>query len=107
MYLMSAISIERYYVIHKPMNIKKINYTSVYLIVFACIALSVFWTSAPFFGWSHYAFEGVKTSCSIEWNEYNFSVLSYNMAIFLFVVVVPLIGILFADYNILIVVSNL
>ena len=105
MYLMSAISIERYYVIHKPMNIKKVSYTAVYFVVFVCVFLGLFWTVVPFFGWSHYSFEGVKTSCSIEWNEYNFNVLSYNMAILLFVFFIPLIGIILADYKILIVVS--
>lgn len=106
MYLMSAISIERYYVIHKPMNIKKVSYTAVNFVVFVCLGLGLFWSSAPIIGWSHYSFEGVKTSCAIEWNESSLNVLSYNMTILVFVFFIPLVCIVLADFNILIVVSK-
>ena len=106
MYLMSAISIERYYVIQKPMNIKKVSFTAVYFVVFVCLCLGLFWSVAPLIGWSHYSFEGVKTSCAIEWNEGNLNVFSYNMTILVFVFFIPLIGIILAHYKILIVVSK-
>ena len=51
----------------------------------------------PLLGWSHYSFEGVGTSCSIEWQDQSLNVISYNMAVFIFVMVVPFIGIIVSN----------
>lgn len=43
----------------------------------------------PVFGWSYYSLEGALTSCSIEWHERSFNVISYNMTIFVATFIMP------------------
>ena len=44
---------------------------------------------APLVGWSYYSLEGALTSCSVEWAERSFSVISYNIFIFILTFVLP------------------
>ncbi|RNA14436.1 visual pigment-like receptor peropsin [Brachionus plicatilis] len=82
-YLMVAISFERLYVIGQPMTRggKQIAKSFYSVVIFACVALGLWWSVLPFFGWSYYSFEGVGTSCSVEWNEKSLNVMSYNLTI--------------------------
>ena len=89
-FLMVAISLERLYVLRRPMKIGSISSTTVTLTVIVCIAFSLFWCVMPRLGWSHYSLEVAKTSCSVEWNERSYSVISYNVCMFLFTFIVPL-----------------
>jgi len=49
----------------------------------------------PLVGWSHCALEGGMTSCSVTWNEQSTNVISYNIAIFIFVYIIPIVLILY------------
>ena len=42
------------------------------------------------FGWSYYSLEGALTTCSVEWEDRSFNVVSYNVAMFAGVYFVPL-----------------
>ena len=55
----------------------------------------------PLLGWSHYAPEGLKISCSIDWQDQTFNVLSFNITIFLFVFFIPALIILITNNKII------
>jgi hypothetical protein len=89
-YLMVAMSIERFMIIYKPMSIKKLTHRVLALVIGVCMLLGLFWSILPIFGWSRYSLEGAGTSCSVEYNERSLNVISYNVAMFVFVFFVPL-----------------
>ena len=68
-YLMAAISFERFYIIHKPMSVRTINKRLTTGAIIACGLFGAFWSAMPVFGWSYYSLEGALTSCSVEWHE--------------------------------------
>lgn len=88
-YLMTAISFERFYIIYKPMSIKDVNMKTTSIGVLCCFLAGVFWSIVPLFGWSYYTLEGCLTSCSVEWADRSFNVVSYNVCIFLFGFILP------------------
>ncbi|CAF0886599.1 unnamed protein product [Brachionus calyciflorus] len=100
-FLLTAISFERFYIIYKPMSIKSINQKLSLIIISACVFFGVLWALFPVFGWSHYSLEGAMTSCSVEWNERSFNVVSYNIAIFAFVYFLPLIAIAYSNLRLI------
>jgi hypothetical protein len=102
--LMCAISFERFYMIYDPLNLKKITAKKCYISIAICFLVSIFWSSMPLLGWSHYSLEGAHTSCSVEWNERSWNVTSYNIAIFIFVFLVPLVFIFATNLKLLIMV---
>jgi hypothetical protein len=89
-YLMVAMSIERFMIISYPMSIKKITNRVLALVIGVCMLLGLFWSILPIFGWSRYSLEGAGTSCSVEWYDRSWNVISYNIAMFVFVFFVPL-----------------
>lgn len=100
-YLMTAISFERYYIIYKPMSIKDINFRSTSIAVGVCFLAAAFWATVPFLGWSHYSLEGALTSCSVEWAERSFSVTSYNVCIFIFGFIAPFGFIIYCNFQLM------
>ena len=90
--------------IYKPMMIKYTSKKMVLMIVLICSILSLLWCVFPLFGWSYYSLEGAGTSCSVEWNERSFNVISYNIAMFIFVFFIPLIVIIGANTKIILIV---
>ena len=83
---MAAISFERYCGILKPSLADRINPK---LMLIACVLASFFWSGMPLLGWSHFALEDGKTGCCIEYRERSFNVISYNVAILIFVFTIP------------------
>lgn len=77
---------------------------------YIAIGISVFlggiWAIFPVFGWSYYSVEGALTSCSVEWAERSFNVISYNVAIFIFVFILPFGVILVTNLKLLLIVST-
>ena len=106
-YLMTLISLERYYILKFPTNVKNLNKKNVILAIGGSVMLGLFWSAMPLIGWSHYSLEDSYTSCSVEWKEKSFNVLSYNVAIFIFVFFIPFGFILFSNLKSIIIVSNL
>lgn len=98
-YMMSVISFERYYVLKEPKNMRKITQKKMHIILTIIIILSLFWPTMPLIGWSHYIIEDGHISCSIQWKERNFNVVSYNIAMFIFVFVIPFSVILITNFK--------
>lgn len=126
-YLSTAISIERFYVIYNPYAIRKVSAKKTLIAILICFLLSIFWAVCPLFGWSRkltsikhinlfnflfheykgYSLEGGLTSCSVEWAERSLNVQSYNITIWIFAYIVPLIIIIYCNVHMLIIVSRL
>jgi hypothetical protein len=103
-YLMAAISIERYYIIYQPLNLRTISFQTNLSVILVCILNGLFWAAMPLLGWSHYALEGAHTSCSVEWGERSMNVQSYNVAMFGFVYLIPVCVILFTNIRLIVMV---
>lgn len=90
-YILAALSHGHYQALrnqlmgHQPPSVRQC-----YLKVIGCMLLALVWTVMPIFGWSRYSFEGIGTSCSIEWNENSFNVFSYNITILVTIFCIPL-----------------
>ena len=82
---------------------KRFYKISIVAVIISCLS-GFFWASAPLFGWSEYSFEGAMISCSIEWNKKTPSVMSYNIAITVFVYIIPLLLLFYTNARMLIMV---
>ena len=107
MYLMAAISVDRFFSIKKPMQARNMHVGKRLLVVLACALLALFWSSMPLVGWSHYTLEPSKTSCAVEWSERSHSVTSYNFAMFIFVFVTPLTIIVLFNFKVAISLNSI
>jgi hypothetical protein len=88
-YLMTAISVERLYIMHKPLNIRKINFKQAYIVISICLLFGIFWSLMPLLGWSYYTYEAGLVSCSVEFKGSNWNIASFIIAIFIFVYLIP------------------
>jgi hypothetical protein len=88
-YLLAALSFERYYILKSPQSIKQIEEKFIIKIIILIVSLSLFWSSAPLIGWSFYAVEDGFTSCTVEWKEKSLNVISLNFLMFIFVFCIP------------------
>ena len=86
-FIMTAISFERYYIIKNPLD--KINKKTMINVIIICLLFSLFWSIAPLLGWSHYSFEASLTGCCVEYKSRSINVVSYNIAMFIFVFCIP------------------
>ena len=89
--LTTVISIERYYILKRPTNIKKLNKRKAFYIIILCFIYSFFWSTVPLLGWSRYTLEDSMISCGVEYKDRSLNVISYNLAMFIFVFFIPLI----------------
>ena len=105
-FLMAAISFERYYVIKTPILATKFKPKLMLKAVLGCVALSLFWSAMPLIGWSRYSFEESRTGCCIEYRDRSFNVISYNIAIFVFVFLLPFGFILVSNIRLLLTVRD-
>lgn len=104
-FLMTAISFERYYIIQKPMHMKKFKSKLMIQIVVGCVLMSFFWSAMPLFGaWSHYSLEEGRVGCCVEYREKSLNVISYNVAMFVFVFTIPFGFILVSNLRMLLIV---
>ncbi|CAF1004111.1 unnamed protein product [Brachionus calyciflorus] len=106
-YLLSAISFERWYVIMNPFKFRIFTRKSIIIMIIACELFSLFWCLAPLFGWSYYSMEISLTTCSIEWYENSFNVKSYNTVIFMLVYFIPLVFLIFTNCKIVFMIRSL
>ena len=75
---------------YRPFDIRTIGFRMNLIGIVLSVAIGVFWSVVPMFGWSYYSLEGALTSCSVEWEDRSFNVVSYNVAIFTGVYFIPL-----------------
>lgn len=105
-YLLTALTYERFMFLRDHMIcVRSSNNRNSYLKILICIFLGLFWSMLPLFGWSHYSLEGLKTSCSIEWNEKVANVLSYNITILIAVFLIPLALMIYFNFKLISMVS--
>lgn len=104
-YLLVALSIERFYIIYEPLTVRYLNRAFYVKSVVACLLLGLIWPLLPVFGWSHYSFEGFGTSCSVEWSERSMNVISYNITILICVFFIPLLILVYTNVKLIYIVS--
>ncbi|ESO95853.1 hypothetical protein LOTGIDRAFT_64356, partial [Lottia gigantea] len=107
MYLLAAISFDRYYVIAKPLQASKITHRVATIAVLACYAGGFFWAFVPLVGWNEYTLEGAKISCSVVWESSNPVYTSYIFTIFITCLVIPLAVMFFSYFNVYMTVRKL
>ncbi|CAF0893793.1 unnamed protein product [Brachionus calyciflorus] len=105
-YIMALISLERYFMIYNSLK-TKLNSNQVLFSILICVILGFIWAFLPLVGWSHYSLEGALTSCSVEWNERNFNVLSYNVTIFITVFFIPILIIVITNFKLIKLIKDL
>jgi len=106
-YLTTAMSVERCLVLKNPSLMKKITMKYYLIIISLCMTLSLAWATFPLFGWSYYTLEGALTSCSVEWADRSWNVMSYNITIWVFGYIIPLSVIIYCNVWTLKIVSCL
>lgn len=106
LYILAAISVDRYIVIAKPLQASNINYRVVSLALFLCYFFGFFWSAVPFVGWSSYAFEGAGTACSVSYDYNDPSAFSYNIAIFFNCYLIPIFIMVYSYYFVYMTVSD-
>ncbi len=105
-YMLVAISLQRYYIIRKPLNIKKITKKATLIVIGICCASGLIWSLLPLFGWSSYVLEGSLTSCGPDFHSKTFNNLSFNITLFLTVFVIPFCIIAVTSFKLYIKVMN-
>jgi len=105
-YLMTAISFQKFYIIYNPFNSKFQSFKVNLIIILICILNGFVWSIFPVIGWSYYTLEGSLTSCGIEWKKQSFNLNSFKLAIFTFVYLLPLVIIVFSGIKLIITVNH-
>ncbi|XP_076469691.1 pinopsin-like [Babylonia areolata] len=100
LYLLCAISVDRYVVIAKPLLGAKINHKVAFVAILACWLGGFLWAFLPLVGWNEYVLEGAGISCSVVWESTNASYTSYIITIFFTCLVIPLGFIIFSYYGV-------
>ncbi|KAL3876908.1 hypothetical protein ACJMK2_034689 [Sinanodonta woodiana] len=100
LYLLMAISWNRYFVIARQLQANRITNRVAGLSIFGCFVGGFLWSSFPFLGWSEYGLEGALTSCGIRWDIKSQATLSYVIAIFCFCFIFPIGGMIFCYFKI-------
>jgi c-opsin len=93
-------------IIKAPFTAKSLNLKSALYSMIISAALSLFLSTAPFYGWTRYTLEGANISCSIEWQSKDAEIISFNIFIFISTFLVPSIILIFSNLKIVFEVSN-
>ncbi|XP_046381161.2 parapinopsin-like [Haliotis rufescens] len=107
MYLLAAISVDRYIVMSKPLMSYKITHRVAATAIFVCWGMGFFWAALPLVGWNHYSLEGVGISCSIVWQSEDPVNFSYIIVIFSFCFIFPLCLMAFSYYHVYMTIRNI
>lgn len=98
--VLTAIAIDRYVVISKPLYAAKITKQVALLSLMACGAHALTWTVPPLVGWNRYVLEGAGLSCSVDFESRETSDRVYQIAIFTSCFFLPCTIILFCYYHV-------
>ena len=107
MYSLVAISVDRFVVIALPLHSSKITDRVAFMCCLGCWSIGLFWSTAPFFGWSYYHLEAVHTSCAVVWESDDPVITSYTMALFAFGFFFPVSLMLFSYCNVYLTVRGI
>lgn len=103
-YRMAAVSLERFYIIYRPLSIRKLSFKVTYGIIILCFLNGLFWAVMPLVGWSYYTLEDGLVSCCVEFKGKTWNARSFIIAIFIFVYLIPFGIITFANILLFIIV---
>ena len=105
LYLLTAVSVDRYIVIAKPLLAPMITKRVAVLAVVSCFVGGTFWSIFPFFGWSSYGLEAPGVFCGLHYEDKSFSTTSYVVTIFFFCFAIPLMVMIYSYFNVYMTVS--
>lgn len=103
--LLMILSLERYWIVTNPFKFHRITFRLCWKIMFICLAFCALWSSFPLVGWSRYSVEISGMYCSMEFNDHSWDVISFNIASITVVWGIPLMGILYTNIKIFLIVS--
>ncbi|GFN78316.1 melanopsin [Plakobranchus ocellatus] len=95
LYLLAAISVDRYLVIVKPISDFVVTQRAANLAVAVCVTWGFLWALFPLLGWNEYIHEGIGVACSITWHKQDVKNKSYIICVFLFCFIFPFCVMLF------------
>ncbi|XP_059165397.1 opsin-3-like [Physella acuta] len=90
-YLLTAISVDRYFIIVKPIASLVISQRAANLAIVLCFCAGFIWATLPLVGWNQYSLEGIGVACSVTWNRKDTNFLSFIIALFIGCFLLPLI----------------
>lgn len=102
LYLLTAISVDRYIVITKPLQSAMITKRVAVLSCVGCFVGGLFWSIFPLVGWSNYGLEAPGVFCGLDIENMQFS---FSLAIFCSCFLFPFTTMSFCYYNIYATVS--
>lgn len=106
LYLITAISVDRYIAVVRPDYRVMMTPRSTKFIIFGCVSASFLWSLFPLLGWDSFTYEGLGTSCSINWMSRKPSDIAYVMVLYVIFFCFPLLVIVGAYVRIFIEVST-
>ena len=97
LYILTAISVDRYIVIVKPLKSKRITKRVAVAAVASCFAGGAFWSILPLIGWGSYGLEAPGFYCGLDYEDNSWANKTYIIAMFIFCFSVP-VGIMIYCY---------
>ncbi|GFR69696.1 rhodopsin [Elysia marginata] len=95
LYLLAAISVDRYLVIVKPYSDFVVTQRAANLAVSVCVILGFFWALMPLVGWNEYTLEGIGIACSVNWYSQDAGHKTFIIFVFIFCFILPFVVMLF------------
>lgn len=92
-YLLTGISVQRYGIMMEVPRIKRVSKATVVKAIFICFLIGLAWGTTPLLGWGSFALEGIGISCAPNWRSRALRDRSYTIAMYISVLVVPLVAI--------------
>lgn len=105
LYTHAVIAVDRYIVIAKPLSAHRVTKRVAVVAVLVVWIQGLLWASFPHFGWGKYTYEPARTSCAVEWDSKEIGSASYNVAITIWSLCIPLGLIVFSYYRVFMTVS--
>ncbi|XP_052268322.1 melanopsin-like [Dreissena polymorpha] len=106
LHLLTAVSVDRYIVIAKPLLAPKITKQVAWAAVLGCFALALLWAIFPFFGWSSYGLEAAGVFCGLHYDDLSLSNTTYIIAITIFCFFIPMGIMIFCYYHVFMTVKT-
>ena len=94
---MVIISILRLYVVSKPMGAVNITFKKISVLIFLAVIFGIFWPIMPLIGWSSYTININWMMCTIDTETKDSNHISFNVIMFLFIYIIPLVLIFYSN----------
>ncbi|XP_061181086.1 rhodopsin-like [Saccostrea echinata] len=107
LYTHAGIAYDRYIMIAKPLQANKITMRLAVVVVLVIWFQGFCWAAFPFFGWGKITYEPARTSCAVEWDSKELGSASYNIAITIWSLLIPLAVIFFSYYRVMMTIRHI